>query len=250
MSRLLRFPLLAVCGVVAVLGSARISDACGCRRVYTSCSWQRCIATPTIRTCGFSTATCPTTGIASCPIPNVERCYLEPQTTYVTQSRLEAQVRYVRRSYYDPVTCCYQTYWEPATQYVERAYQVPLTRWVRRCSAETTATNPLESLALHHSYYVPTALPERQSPRAPAATPTPLPLDSEQIQTAPHVSPSPTPMPLWARSQSGVRRATNGAPGRDSDTGSSGSDATVSRAKSVPVTHFIPSTPRAIGEGP
>ncbi len=81
-----------------------------------------------------------TTCRTACTTTNVERWYLQPQTTYTTRTQLEPQTTFVRRSYYDPLGCCYHSYLEPTTQYVERSYMVPETRYVRRCTTEPVTT--------------------------------------------------------------------------------------------------------------
>jgi hypothetical protein len=53
---------------------------------------------------------------------------------------MSPQTSFVRRSHYDPATCCNRTYLEPVTQYVERSYQVPITTHVKRCSTEPVRT--------------------------------------------------------------------------------------------------------------
>jgi hypothetical protein len=90
---------------------------------------------------------------------------LEAQTSYVTQTVLEPTVGYVRRSYYDPLSCCYRSYLQPTTQYVQRAYQVPVTNHVQRCSVEpvTTCTTPTTVTASYWSpdgvFYYPVLAP-------------------------------------------------------------------------------------------
>ena len=138
MSRFLR-PLLLAGAALAVFGPARVSEACWCSRVFTRSYYDPCVSCPTVvRSYSVPVvAACPTT---SCSMTNIERCYYEPVTTYETRTLMSPQTSYIRRSYYDPGTCCYRSYLEPVTQYVERSYQVPITTHVKRCSTEPVKT--------------------------------------------------------------------------------------------------------------
>ena len=152
MSRLLR-PLLLVGAALAVIGQTRESEACWCSRVFTRSYCDPCVSCAPVTRCCAPVAVCPTT---SCSTANVERCYYEPQTTYETRTLMTRQTSYVRRSYYDPWTCCNRSYLEPVSQWVERSYQVPITSYVKRCSTEpvTTCTTSYAPVA-GASYYVP-----------------------------------------------------------------------------------------------
>ncbi|GEM_PF-6562622 len=151
-------PLRVLAGLAAAvvsMWSTGSAEACWCSRAYTASYYDPCVSCPTVARSYYVpvaapvAAACPTT---SCSTVNVQRCYYEPQTIYQTQTVVEPQVSYVRRSYYDPLTCCYQSYLVPSTQYVERSYQVPVTSWSKRCSTE-----PVQSCTTTYSasYYVP-----------------------------------------------------------------------------------------------
>jgi hypothetical protein len=138
MSRFLR-PMVLAGAALAVFSPARVSEACWCSRVFTRSYYDPCVSCPTVVR-SYSApvvAACPTT---SCSTTNVERCYYEPVTTYETRTLMSPQSSFIRRSYYDPVTCCNRSYLEPVTQYVERSYQVPITTHVKRCSTEPVKT--------------------------------------------------------------------------------------------------------------
>lgn len=136
MSRFLR-PLLLAGVALVVLVPARVSEACWCSRVFTRSYCDPCVSCAPATRCCAPVAACPTT---SCSTANVERCYYEPQTTYETRTLMTRQTSYVRRSYYDPWTCCNRSYLEPVSQWVERSYQVPVTSYVKRCSTEPVTT--------------------------------------------------------------------------------------------------------------
>ena len=154
MSRFLR-PLVLAGAALAVFAPARVSEACWCRRVFTRSYYDPCVSCPTVVR-SYSVpivAACPTT---SCSTTNVERCYYEPVTTYETRTLMSPQTSFIRRSYYDPGTCCYRSYLEPVTRYVERSYQVPITTHMKRCSTE-----PVQSCTTTYtsgngaSYFIP-----------------------------------------------------------------------------------------------
>jgi hypothetical protein len=155
MSRFLR-PLVLAGAAFAVFAPAQVSEANWCRRVFTRSYYDPCVSCPTVvRSYSVPVvATCPTT---SCATTSVERCYYEPITNYEMRTLMQPQTSFVRRSYYDPVTCCNRTYLEPVTQYVERSYQVPITTHVKRCSTEpvTTCTTTYTT-GNGSSYFIPT----------------------------------------------------------------------------------------------
>jgi hypothetical protein len=125
--------------LAAIVGSGAFTSqqaaACWCNRLYTSYYVDPCV-------------TCPTASQPACSIPQAncytaceQRCYLEPQIGYQVVTRLEPQTFFVRRSYYDPISCCQRSYYWPATQLVERAYQVPVTSYVQRCYTDPGSTS-------------------------------------------------------------------------------------------------------------
>jgi hypothetical protein len=227
---------------VTFIAASDTARACWCSRAYTASYYDPCVACPTVARSYYVpvdapvVAACPTT---SCSTVNVQRCYYEPQTVYQTQTVLEPQVSYVRRSYYDPLTCCYQSYLVPTTQYVQRSYQVPVTSWSKRC-----ATEPVQSCTTTYtaSYFVPqTYVSSYWSPNGvayyrsyyPATTivaPTSCPApsgngatqresgygptdDSKKSEPKPanEAAPTPTPMPKPAPGAGGA--ATRARPG-------------------------------------
>jgi len=175
MTRHLRLSLLFVGAAAAVLVPARVADACWCSRAYTRSYFSPCVTCPTVSRSYYVpvVARCPTTSCGTtCTTTNVERCYYEAQTVYTIRTVLQPTTAYVRRSYYDPVTCCYRSYLTPTTQFVERSYQLPMTTWTQRCSTEPTTsctTNYVQSASYwstdgHHYYPFVTAAPSSSCP--------------------------------------------------------------------------------------
>jgi hypothetical protein len=80
----------------------------------------------------------------TCTTSYVCRSYMEPQVCNTTRCAIEAQPAVVRRSYWDPCSCCYRTYYESTTTYVRRCYSVPVTTYVQRSYLQpvTTCTTP------------------------------------------------------------------------------------------------------------
>ena len=184
-------------GILCSSGSE--AAACLCNRVYTSYYVDCC-------------ATCPSSPVQSC-VPQttcatttVQRCYWVPENTYRTMTRLEPRAVYVRRSYYDPLTCCYRSYYAPSTQFVQVSYQVPVTSYVQRWVEEpqTVCTTPHVQPAGNG-----TTTPS-QNWRTPSTLERPIyrePLDSKQQPSSP---PPPKPIPMPAPSGSSARsRATS-----------------------------------------
>src|SRR5262245_22153549 len=141
-----RLLLTTLVGSFAVLFNAVPGNramACWCNRVYTSYYVDPCVSCTTVPACS-TTMCCPTSGCAatSC-YTTAQHCYMEPQVTYRVVTRLEPQTFYVRRSYYDPFSCCDRSYYVPATQFVSHSYQVPVTTYVQRCYVESTNACPV-----------------------------------------------------------------------------------------------------------
>src|SRR5262245_59891038 len=129
MSRIPTFAILAA--VTGLFFGPQQASACWCSRVYTSYYVDPCV------TCS-STATQCSIPQTNCYTSCEQRCYLEPLVACGVVTRLEPQTFYVRRSYYDPISCCQRSYYTPATQLVERAYQIPVTTYVQRCYSEAS----------------------------------------------------------------------------------------------------------------
>ncbi len=125
---------------------------CLCRVLYVPASY--CVPTvagaPTVATVATEAPCAPVIEQVPCVAPAVptsvcttsyiRRTYLEPCVSYVTQATLEAEPRFVRRYYWDPILCRYRTQLEPYTAFVKRYYQVPVTSYVVRSYLQPVAT--------------------------------------------------------------------------------------------------------------
>ena len=192
MIRSFRIPLL-VSGVFTAAFFTGEAQAYWCSPAYTSCCYyDPCVScTPVVtQSCYVPQTTCTTVFATT----SVQRCYLEPRTAYRTVTRLEPQYTYVRRSYYDPFSCCYRSYLVPTTHYVRRAYSVPFTSYVQRCSLQpVTYCTPRCSTS--YETYSPLSAPATTE-EGPGATEE---RGSQYPPTTDEKAPKPKPVPMALR---------------------------------------------------